>query len=176
VLARLVNGTPLCYRSNIVARLCGKNTHFRCCIVLDETCSVEWGHPCLSFTWIYTFFSQRYAPKTVFTFLPTMTLTSSLIFDMGKLSSKFERCMILRFRVNGEHGSRTNRQTDVLHGKGRVKHQLLNSRSSKTAFKLNSSCLSCVRVYWLCKIDVSYLEHQFSYRLSVHHSITRQAK
>ena len=75
---------------------------------------MEWSNRGRTFYVNRYIFARKYAPKTIFTFLPQVILiliiAVRVISDVGNLSSKFERCTVFRFRVNGQTDE-TNRLT-----------------------------------------------------------------
>jgi len=63
------DGILVCYHFKYCHLVILKSTHFCCCIVLHETCSMEWGPSWSWFLHESTYFAWTYAPKTIFTFV-----------------------------------------------------------------------------------------------------------
>jgi len=86
-----------------------KTTHFRCCIVSDETCNVEWGllywfgftliDTCFAKICIKNDFRMNFRPKWLWalTFWPKIVLLLRPTPDVGNFRSKFEHCVVSVF-------------------------------------------------------------------------------
>jgi len=117
-----------------------KSAQSWCCIVLDKTCSVEWGHHSLRFAWSDVLFAE-----TIVTF-PTLKLLCELILSRQLLIKVWSSygvpfcCQVNSWRRTRQTDRRTDGRTSIMrnaNSQGRVAKRVwvvCNSTSAQKGY------------------------------------------